>query len=301
VVLAPSLGSTRSVLVTGRVLRERVPLEGSPLSRNLRNLFAPTWRGAPVHVFALGRQTEVRSVQRGKFEWELKSDPEAPFVPGVYPVIAHVAGERVRSTVQVISDQAPFVVLSDFDDTVAQSHVLDKPRLIANALLKDGRTQDAVPGMSNWYRCLLGEKSSVPGLAFVSGSPVQFQWRVATFLRLNQFPPAALYLRTLTLSTLHGYKEPVFERLLETVRNPVLLVGDSGEKDPEIYAELSRRHPERIVRIYIRDAGRTEDASRFKGMVLFKEASQAALDSLERGYISSACYEREFPLVAAPR
>jgi phosphatidate phosphatase APP1 len=32
-----------------------------------------------------------------------------------------------------------------------------------------------------------------------------------------------------------------------------ILVGDSGEKDPEVYGEIARNHPDQIVRIFIRD------------------------------------------------
>ena len=30
------------------------------------------------------------------------------------------------------------------------------------------------------------------------------------------------------------------------------LVGDSGEQDPEVYADIARRYPQRIKKIYIR-------------------------------------------------
>jgi phosphatidate phosphatase APP1 len=32
------------------------------------------------------------------------------------------------------------------------------------------------------------------------------------------------------------------------------LIGDSSEEDPEIYAELARKHPRRIREIWIREA-----------------------------------------------
>ena len=33
-----------------------------------------------------------------------------------------------------------------------------------------------------------------------------------------------------------------------------ILVGDSGEKDPEAYSKLASKYPERITKIYIRKA-----------------------------------------------
>ena len=32
-----------------------------------------------------------------------------------------------------------------------------------------------------------------------------------------------------------------------------VLVGDSGEKDPEIYGALARQHPKQVTQIFIRD------------------------------------------------
>ncbi|MDX5332568.1 MAG: App1 family protein, partial [Gammaproteobacteria bacterium] len=35
---------------------------------------------------------------------------------------------------------------------------------------------------------------------------------------------------------------------------------DSGEQDPEVYAEMARRHPGRVLAIVIRDVGAVEPA-----------------------------------------
>jgi phosphatidate phosphatase APP1 len=292
--LAPGLGSPRGVLIHGRVLRDRTSLEGRPLSRNLRKLLAPEWRGAPVKVSALGVRGEAKSDGDGDFSVPLLAPSDALFVPGLYPVQAAVPGAQSRGWLRIVADEAPFVVVSDFDDTVAVTQVIHPRQLVTNALLRDADTHAPVPGMNGFYRCLLAEKVAQPGLAFVSGTPVQFFPRMSSFLRLHEFPPAALYLRNLGFSTLKGYKEPVLQRLAAAVKNPFLLVGDSGEKDPEIYKAFRALSPERVLRIYIRNAGRTEDATRFEGMFLFDHAREAAQDAVLRGYMSQECLEREF-------
>jgi phosphatidate phosphatase APP1 len=44
-----------------------------------------------------------------------------------------------------------------------------------------------------------------------------------------------------------------------------VLVGDSGEQDPEIYGALAREHPQQIVRVLIRDVtGESADAPRYR-------------------------------------
>jgi phosphatidate phosphatase APP1 len=51
-----------------------------------------------------------------------------------------------------------------------------------------------------------------------------------------------------------SYKARTIEALFE--RFPArcfVLVGDSGENDPEIYGQLARRHPKQVRRVFIRN------------------------------------------------
>ena len=47
------------------------------------------------------------------------------------------------------------------------------------------------------------------------------------------------------------------ERIAEVLdlhpRLSFVLIGDSGEKDPEIYADIVREHPGRVLAVYIRE------------------------------------------------
>ena len=51
----------------------------------------------------------------------------------------------------------------------------------------------------------------------------------------------------------------------------------------------------RVLRVYIRNAGRTEDKARFEGQVLFDEPKEAALDAVEHSLASKACVDKAFP------
>lgn len=52
-----------------------------------------------------------------------------------------------------------------------------------------------------------------------------------------------------------NYKVESIEPLIQEWKKvKFLLVGDSGEKDPEAYAKLALKYPERITKIYIRKA-----------------------------------------------
>jgi phosphatidate phosphatase APP1 len=161
------------------------------------------------------------------------------------------------------------------------TNVVKTSGLFEAALLQDENSQPAVPGMAQWYACLRQNAAARPGLAFVSGSP-------------HGFPPSGLYLRNMGPSTLSGYKQPVLRTLLTRFSQPLVLIGDSGEKDPEVYAEIRRESPGRIRRIYIRAAGGPQRATRFEQMVRFTDAKEAALDSRAQGLADEACVRDHF-------
>jgi len=62
------------------------------------------------------------------------------------------------------------------------------------------------------------------------------------------------------------YKPPVIEELLRQFpKRRFVLVGDSGEKDPEIYGALARKHPSQVIQIFIRDVtGEPPDSARYR-------------------------------------
>ena len=127
-------------------------------------------------------------------------------------------------------------------------------------------------------------------LAFVSGSPHQFAGRINAFLRKHRFPPAALYLRNYGPDTLSGYKQPVIRRLLRSFDQNVVLVGDSGEHDPEVYADILREFPGRVLAVYIHDVGSSStDPKRYEGMTLFKDGTDLAADARKRGLLGESC------------
>lgn len=294
ILLFPAVGRPQQVTVHGRVLKEAPTRGSNVLSRNLRRLTAPDWEGAPVELTFHGATVKARAGGDGVFEATFSFAADAAPTPGIRQIEARVPGAFARQVVRIVDPRAPFLVISDFDDTVALTHVTDRRRFLAAALLQDADTQPAIPGMSAFYGCLVEEQQIAVPLAFVSGSPHQYAGRIAAFLRRNGFPMAGLYLRDFGPDTLSDYKQPAIRRLLRALDQKVILVGDSGEHDPEVYAQIRREFPDRVLRIYIHDVGHSADAKRFEDMVLFKSAVQAATDAARRGFLSEQCRARRF-------
>ncbi|HSN13428.1 MAG TPA: App1 family protein [Anaeromyxobacteraceae bacterium] len=285
----PSLGRPDAVWIAGRVLEEAHGQHGPTAFRNARALTVSNLVGARVEVRFLGRTATAVSGHDGEFEVALAAAPGAPFAAGAQPVEVSTGRVTLTSTVHVVPPDAPFIVVSDFDDTVAVTHVESKRKVLATTFLKDGETQPAVDGMARFYRCLAAAGPPGPGFAFVSGSPIQIAPRIGRFLEKNGFPPAALHLRNLGPDTLSGYKEPVLRKLAARFPQPLVLVGDSGEKDPEIYAALAKELPGRVKRIYVRRAGPKGKASRYDGELLFKDPAEALRDAAGLGLVAADC------------
>jgi phosphatidate phosphatase APP1 len=281
-ILPPALGRPGTVWISGRVVTESKET-GPPALRALRRLLARNWTGAPVSVRFLGCTAQATSGHDGEFELAIDAPAGAPFPAGAHPVEVEAPGARGIGTVFVVPDDAPFIVVTDFDDTLAVSHVTSTYRLLATTFFEDAETHPPVDGMPPLYQCLAAGRAVPPAYAVVTGWPIQFAPRLVRFLAKNGFPPMALFLRNLGRSTISGYKEPVLERIVERFPHKLVLIGDSGERDPEIYAALAREHPGRVLRIYIREADEVGPPERFQGMCLFADPADAVRDAVGRG------------------
>jgi phosphatidate phosphatase APP1 len=160
-------------------------------------------------------------------------------------------------------------VISDIDDTVKITEVTNREQLLRNTLLRPFRD---VSGMSERYRAW-----DARGWAFhyVSNSPWQLYGALAEFLEARGFPPASFHLRRLpsvdlgSINLLEVPFEPKRARIEQLFRafpqRRFILVGDSGERDPEIYGGIARDHPGRIVRILIRQVtDEAREATRYQ-------------------------------------
>jgi phosphatidate phosphatase APP1 len=147
-------------------------------------------------------------------------------------------------------------VISDIDDTLKHSHVLCKRTLLTNTFLRPFET---IPGMAPLFRRWWAEGAA---FHYVSSSPWQLYAHLAEHLAEEGFPTGSFHLRHFRL------RDHLLRRLLllrrsgklSVIRRIIrrypdrrfLLVGDSGEHDPEIYGALARRYPRQIAGVFIR-------------------------------------------------
>ena len=162
-------------------------------------------------------------------------------------------------------------VISDIDDTVKISHVTNKKSLLNHTFFLDFA---AAPGMASLYADWAEQGVE---FHFVSSSPWQLYSPLQEFLAAAGFPDSALNLKAVRFrdaSLLDLFKKGtetkpvVIEEILAAYPSRYfVLVGDSGEQDPEVYAALLRKYPEQILKIYIRNVtGETAHNDRFKSV-----------------------------------
>jgi hypothetical protein len=155
-------------------------------------------------------------------------------------------------------DDSGAIVISDIDDTIKITQVLDRKATLRNTFLEPFQP---VPGMAAAYH----EWANKAGAQFcyVSASPWQLYAPLADFIRSNGFPAGVFYLKSFRwkdesfFNLFEGpekYKPTVIEPLMARFpKRKFVFVGDSGERDPEIYGALAREHPQQVAKILIRN------------------------------------------------
>ena len=210
---------------------------------------------------------------------------------------------------------AEFGVISDLDDTVIVTRATHLPKMLRTVLLGNAHSHRPLAGVAAFYQALLRGQSGRPDNPFfyVSSSPWNLYDVLDDFLRLQGVPPGPLLLRetllgrtpgsagrTTNSSPHHGHKLKEINQVLATYPHlPFLLLGDSGQRDPDIYAEVARTHPGRIRVIYIRDVGVPVRAARVAPiaealrrdagveMLLVPDYRAAAAHAAAHGFISA--------------
>lgn len=163
---------------------------------------------------------------------------------------------RGETSVQLIPPRGVTIV-SDIDDTIKESSIRDRRELLANTFLRDFR---AVAGMSRLYQSW--QQQGIP-VHYVSSSPWQLLPWIDELLQVQQFPAGSLHLRNFRLRTHMLQKVIRFRRsgkgaairmlLKKFPQRRFLFVGDSGEKDLEIYRKLAIKHRTQSLGIFIRN------------------------------------------------
>ncbi len=180
-------------------------------------------------------------------------------------------GETASGTGRVVkpSLKAPFLVISDIDDTILLTGLTEGVAMVARTVLREASQRAAIPGMASLYRGLArgipnraGNRKPEPTFFYVSTGSWSFYPTLQEFMQLRGFPQGPMFLTdwgpTERYLRRNGaeHKRTSIRRLIEAYPGmPFVMVGDSGQRDPLTYGEMAREFPGRVKLILIRQVG----------------------------------------------
>lgn len=203
------------------------------------------------------------------------------------------------------NNTANFGVISDIDDTILHTGVVSslKWKVILNTMFKRATKRRQLEGTSNFYNKLHQGKTGKEAnpIFYVSHSPWNLYRYLELFLKSNNFPKGPILLRSMASFKIRRksdekpQKQKEISNLLKSYPYlPFILIGDSGEKDGDIYQEITRLFPGRIKAIYLRSVNHSKRMERIKNLfVNFKDipflmvnkTEEAIAHAKEHGFI----------------
>ncbi|MHA6628876.1 App1 family protein [Pseudonocardia sichuanensis] len=271
-------GSTRRVRVGGRVVLGRpeaaapavgVPEAPEPTLRSRRAVLRATIArfltvevpGAVVRVSGPGVDAQVRADRDGYVDAVLDVSGDA-LAPGWHEFALRLDDEAEASAqVLVVDPETRVGVVSDVDDTILETGLTRGIEFLRATLLTPVRDRTPLTGAAALYRAFTAPVDGVTRpIFYVSTSPWNLHEMLLEFIAIRRFPLGPLLLTDWGPSRsglfrigAQEHKVGLVERMLqEHPQLGLVLVGDSGQHDPEIYATLARAHPDRIRAVYIR-------------------------------------------------
>lgn len=162
-------------------------------------------------------------------------------------------------------------VISDIDDTVKVTNITQgHDEVLMNTFFRDFK---AVDGMSNMYH----DFSTETVFHYVTGAPWQLYDPITNFLfnpTQGHYPKGSLHMKNVRTNPFEaesyqdfwkliadGSKQTTYNQKVEQIstlmqhfpKRQFILVGDSGEQDPEVFKTIQEQFPQQVAEIRIRD------------------------------------------------
>lgn len=313
-------GNAENTYISGEVVEENgisKPIEGRGKWHNIiamvRRYTGNEIEGIKVEVSYRGMRQLVKTDKYGIFHCHFRHDySESGKVWQNFVVTANDGdnSDSAEGEVMILSEGPQFGIISDIDDTILISYATNKLMKLRLMLLNNAHTRMPFEGVSAFYNAL---QQGISGNEFnpvfyVSNSEWNLYDLLYEFIDFHRIPKGPLFLRELAIRVLRpwklrevnrNHKMEVITRLFSVYKDmKFILIGDSGQKDPEIYSEIVTNFPGRVLAIYIRDVGIAEKVSKVKvlserirdefrtEMLLVRDTEAAAMHAIENGYIA---------------
>jgi phosphatidate phosphatase APP1 len=296
VLISPYRGFGRpgELLIRGRVLADKHitrAAEAEPLWRNLINTYRRFQSDelAGARIVGTHRDAVMESVtdDEGFFQLRLSSESDSLWTE----VQLHLPDHDVTATGHVLvpPPDAAFGIISDIDDTIVTTNATSLLGM-ARSILHNAAARLPFAGVADFYRALHAGRNP---LFYVSSSPWNLYELLHDFMEINRIPHGPMLLQdwgidedTFILDAHATHKLAQIQTLFDYYPDlRFVLIGDSGQHDPEIYQQVMQTHPDRVITAIIRDVnGHVRGAS--EKMVFVRDSDEAAEHVQRLGLLS---------------
>ncbi|MEO1093820.1 MAG: phosphatase domain-containing protein [Cyanobacteria bacterium J06638_28] len=317
-------GTLDNLLVKGRVLKDegiKLKEEGASVFENLCNMYKRFATDEVPNALLKVRldtiEKEVVTDKEGFFNLEVQlnerlAEPIEWCPVDISLINPEPDGNAVlgQAEVLIVGERASFGVISDIDDTIVHTAATDLLKMIKIVYLGNAESRKPFDQVAEFYQALQqGKKEGKTNpIFYVSSSAWNMYDVFVRFMELNGIPKGPIFLKDveLSLEKIFAFKhevhkleqiEPIFKRFPHL---PFLLIGDSGQKDPEIYTTLIEQYPDQILGIMIRDvvpgnAQRRHEIEQLTAKIatygcelfMFKETREAIAYATRQGWVAA--------------
>lgn len=289
-------GSSQQLFLMGRVFHQPgfgAGLREDRLRRDLIDLLRRLLRkpvvNAKVRVCYKDAEQIVHTDRHGYFRvnMTLSTMPSDVLWHSMNLSLIDPVDERATTTGEFFTpaSTARYGVISDIDDTVVYTGVASTARMMWRLFTQGAESRMVFPGVSALYQAFYDGDSGHQGnpMLYVSRAPWSIYQVLVEFFRIHRIPVGPiLVLRewglkrgSLLPRRAKDHKLTVIRQMLGIYKElPFVLIGDSGQRDPEVYTRILREHPGRIIGIYIRDV--SNDAGREQSIATLAREVKAA-------------------------
>ncbi len=309
-------GTSDEVWIKGRVLKDKGIKSATDKDGTWDNILRMYKRfesdevpGVEIYLEFGDVKQNLTTDEEGYFETNLRL-PHPPDTNRLWhevhlELLKHEQKADAAGQIMIPPEKAEFGVISDIDDTIIKTGATDLLEMARNTFLKNAMTRMPFDGICEFYQALQKGTSDKPvnPMFYLSNSPWNLYDFLTDFMKLNNIPEGPVLLRDFGLDEDKFIKDDTHKnrqihRLLTTYPDlSFVLIGDSGEHDPEIYQQAVKDFPGRFRAVYIRDVTSEErdDAvkkiaenisSQGTEMLLVQDTKAAAEHAASQGLIA---------------
>ena len=268
-------GHKENLIVYGHIFAGKHPIRKKYKNNSLSNIiylfklfFIKPVPGVRVMLQWHNQQLYSTTQKDGFFKFEWQS--AAPISAGWHAITVHIVNEQGRKTTSgegklFVPHSTQYAFISDIDDTILISHSASTGKKLKLLFTRNPRSRKTFADVVNHYQ-LLSLANTEPAVLnpffYVSSSEWNLYDDMNEFFKHNELPKGVFLLNELkkwyqlfkTGKTKHHGKLMRIARILDAFpKQRFVLLGDNTQSDPEIYASIADKYPEKIAAIYIRN------------------------------------------------